>query len=1089
MKNQQIEFKHPWHFPRRIATLLFLLILTGINNHTSAQAQPITVSGHVTDTQGESLPGVTITIQGTTTGTITDTDGHYSLPDIPADGVLVFSFIGMKTQEVPVNDSNQIDITMTEETLGLDEVVVIGYGTATRRDLTGAVSSVQGGDLAQVPVTTAAQAITGKIAGVHVVSQSGAPGADINVVVRGGTTITQSSSPLYIVDGFQMDDGLKNIDINDIESIDVMKDASSTAIYGARGSNGVVIITTKSGKKGKTEVNYNAYVSFEKLGSKMELLNTYDYVNYQYEFQSLNGQINNWAKMYGGVLTDSDFYTGAGERIKSQYGSLPGIDWQDVVFGGTAVMSNHNLSITGSNDKTQYLLSYNYTGQEGLIEHSGYNKNGIRLKLNHELSDAVRLTFGSDFSGTKLEGGGSLGGLLKMTILQPVTGGVLFTDDELVHTDISEEMQQIDSQYDIYNPLITNDAVTQEKYTRQFTTNAALDIDITRNLAFRTAGNYLWQQERKDYWDDGRTRTAQNNGGPYGSRDNSEKYRWQVTNTLNWKGERDAHKFTALMGQETWYSESMNLDNTYYEFPGNNFGLNDVSMAGKVYSYSSDKSSNGIISFFGRLNYNYHEKYLFTATLRSDGSSKFSKGNRWGCFPSASAAWRISEEPFMRPAGIISNLKLRLGYGTTGNCDISNNMYATAYESGYYAINNKEVSTLKPGDTVGNPDLQWETTKSTNIGLDASILNNRISLTTEWYNNVSDNLLIKNSIPTSTGYSYQYQNIGSVRNRGLELALNTVNVRNDNFSWTTNFNISFNRSKVLSIYGESEDDFFLKNYESRIDFRVEVGKPLGQFYGYRYAGVYTTGDFIQNTDGTYTLKDGVPGLKGKLRSAIKPGDVKYVASGEQTDDDGNPVWSTDDRSVIGNAEPKFTGGLVNTFKYKGFDLSVFMNFSYGNDVLNMNSQRFIGPYLPNQNSLEVMKERFVLVDPSTGRETTDLQRLAALNPRQYNADAMWSLNPDNRIAITDALDYYLEDGSFLRLNTITLGYTLPSSMLKRIKISNLRVYCTLNNIYTFTGYSGYDPEVSATSSLLTRGIDDSAYPRAKSCVVGVNMTF
>ena len=1085
-KNRQLEFKHPWSSAWQMVALIFLFLATAVVAVGQSQGR---VQGRITDRGGEPLPGVTIMVKGTTSGTITDVNGFYALDEVPAGAVLVFSFIGMETREISVKNRAQIDVTMTEETLGLDEVVVIGYGTAKKRDLTGAVSSVQGSDIAQVPVTTAAQAITGKIAGVHVVSQSGAPGADINVVVRGGTSITQGSSPLYIVDGFQMDDALKHVDINDIESIDVMKDASSTAIYGARGSNGVVIITTRSGRKGKTEVSYNGYVSFEKLGTKVDLLSTQDYVRYQYEFQTLSGQMNNWAGMYGGDLSDSDFYSGAYQRIEADYGNNPGIDWQDVVFGGTAVMSNHNLNISGSDNKTRYLLSYNYTGQDGLIKHSGYNKNSIRLKLNHELSNAVRLTFGSDFSGTKVQGGGSLGGLLKMTLLQPPTGGVRFTDDELIHSDISEEMQQIDSQYDIYNPLIINDAVVQDKYNRVFTANAALDIDLTGQLAFRTAGSYLWQQVRKDYWDDGRTKTAQNNGGPYGSRNNSEKYSWQVTNTLTWNGRAGAHKFTALLGQETWYTESVKLDNTYYEFPENNFGLNDVSMAGQVYSYSSGKSSNGIVSFFGRLNYNYNERYLLTATLRGDGSSKFSRGNQWGYFPSASVAWRISEEDFLQHSRLLSNLKLRLGYGTTGNCDISNNMYATDYQSGFYAVNNREVSTLRPGNTVGNPDLQWETTKSTNIGLDAGIWRNRFRLTAEWYNNVSDNLLIKNAIPTSTGYSYQYQNIGSVRNRGLELVLNTVNVKNDNFSWTTDFNISFNRSEVLAIYGDSDDDYFLQNYSSRIDFLVETGKPLGQFYGYRYDGVYTTDDFVQNNDGTYRLRDGVPSLKGKLRSSIQPGDVKYVTSGEETDDDGNPVWSTNDRTVIGNAEPDFTGGMINTFRYKGFDLSVFMNFSYGNEVFNMNSQRFIGPYLPNQNSLEVMKDRFVLVDPVTGKQTTDLQRLAALNPGQHAGDAMWSLNPDNKIAITDALDYYLEDGSFLRLNTITLGYSLPSSLLQRVNISKLRVYCTLNNVYTFTGYSGYDPEVSATSGLLTRGIDNSAYPRAQSCVVGLNLTF
>ncbi|MGQ1946418.1 SusC/RagA family TonB-linked outer membrane protein [Geofilum sp. OHC36d9] len=1065
--------------------IMLFFIFFGCSFYASSQ---INVKGTVTDGLVP-IPGVTILEEGTMNGVLSDMDGNFSIMVQNKESKIVFSSIGFISQTIQVGDNKFLNVKLLDEISELDEVVVIGYGISKKRDLTGAVSSVKGSDLTSVPVTTAAQAITGKIAGVNVVTQSGAPGADVNVVIRGGTSITQSSSPLYIVDGFQFEDGLKNIDINDIESIDVMKDASSTAIYGARGSNGVIIITTKSGKKGKTEVNYNTYLSFEKLGSKLDLLNTQEYVEYQYEFQTLNGQINSWAKTYGGDINSSDFYSGAYSRIAGQYADVDPIDWQDVVFGGTATMTNHNVNISGSSDKTQYLLSYNYVGQDGLLDKSGYTRNGIRIKLNHELNDRVKLTFGSSFMGTKLDGGGSLGGLLKMSILQPVTGGVRYTNDELIHTDISEDMQNIDSQYDIYNPLITNDAVTQEKYTRLMNLNTAFDVDITDNLAFRTAGSYLWQQVRSDYWDDGRTKTAQNNGGPYGSRNNSEKLRWQVTNTLNWKHAVYAHKFNLLLGQETYYSESMNLNNTYYEFPDNNFGLNDVSMAGQVFSYQSGNSKNGIVSLFSRLNYNFSERYLLTATVRGDGSSKFSKGNQWGFFPSVSGAWRVSEEAFMDNVTLINNLKFRIGYGTTGNCDIENNMYATDYNSGYYAIGKKQVSTLKPGSIVGNPDLKWETTKSTNVGIDVSLFDNRINLTSEFYNNVSDNLLIKNAIPTSTGYSYQYQNIGSIRNRGFEFVLNTSNIRNDNFIWTTDFNISFNKSKVLSIYGDDDDDYFLQNYDSRIDFRIEKGKPLGEFYGYKYDGVYTTNDFTQNTDGTYSLNDGVASLKGKVRSSIKPGDVKYLTTAGQTDDDGNPVWSTDDRSVIGSAEPLFTGGMVNTFEYKGFDLGIFMSFSYGNDVFNMNSQRFIGPYLPNQSSLDVMADRFVLVDPATGQETTDLQRLAALNPQQGSSDAMWSLNPDNKIAITDALDYYIEDGSFLRLSTITLGYTLPASVTQRFRVHNLRLYCTLNNIHTFTNYSGYDPEVSATSSLLTRGIDNSAYPKAKSVVVGLNLTF
>jgi hypothetical protein len=443
----------------------------------------------------------------------------------------------------------------------------------------------------------------------------------------------------------------------------------------------------------------------------------------------------------------------------------------------------------------------------------------------------------------------------------------------------------------------------------------------------------------------------------------------------------------------------------------------------------------------------------------------------------------------MKDQQIFQNLKLRVGYGTSGNNNVDSNMYSTDYGSGHYGYNGTDYITLVPGTTLGNKNLKWEKTTTTNVGLDVSVLNSRVNLSVDWYNNESSNLLIKNKIPTSTGYTYQYQNIGSIRNRGVEVVLNSTNIRTKNFTWTMDFNIAFNRSKVLDIYGDGEDNSFIQDYESRMGFLIEKGKPLGQFYGLVYDGIYTTDDFHQLSDGTYMLNDGVASLKGLNRASVKPGDAKYKAISGETDSNGNPVWSTNDRTVIGNASPKFTGGWNNTFTYKGFDLTIFMNFVVGNDVFNMSTQRFIGPYLANQNSLAKMANRFMLIDPATGKESTNLARLAELNPNQYSSDIMWNISTNNKTAISDHSSYYIEDGSYLRLNTITLGYTLPKKIVNRAKISNARLYCTMNNICTITGYSGYDPEVSASSSALTPGIDNSSYPRSKSWVVGVNLTF
>ena len=1074
---------------RKMCLLMLLLISCPL----SIFAQNKTLTGTVRDAI-DVVIGASVTVKGDKSiGTITDMDGNFKLSVPVSAKELVVSFIGYEDQTVLIGNKTHFAVTLKESSVMLEEVVAIGYAKVKRKELTGSSVSVGSKDLAMAPVTTAAQALAGKAAGVNIVQQSGAPGADINITVRGGTSITQGTEPLYIVDGFQMENGLQNVDINDIETIDVMKDASATAIYGARGSNGVILITTKSGKAGKTEVSYNGFVSFDRLGKKLDLMGVEDYVKYQYEFQLLRGNEDNFSNIFGGDINSGDFYTGAYSRIANEYGNRAGIDWQDEVFGNTGITQNHNVNISGGSEKTKYMLSYNYTGEDGIMDKHGYQKNSIRAKINHELWKGVRFDFSSSLQMTKVDGGGSLGGTLKQTILQPVTGGVKWTNEQLLGSDLADLFSEMygGDNYDANNPIINNQSITNEKYTRMATVNAGLEIDILKDLTFRTSGSYMWQQVRHDYWDNGNTKTASSNQSPYGYgyRNNSEKFSWQITNTLNYAfNVKEAHRFNVLLGQETWYQESMNLDNEYRKFSDGNFGLNDVSM-GTPQTWKSGKSRIGLVSLFGRLSYNYSDRYLFTGTLRADGSSKFARGQQWGYFPSASAAWRISEEGFMKDFDFFQNLKLRVGYGTSGNNNVDNNMYATDYGSGHYGYNGSDYITLVPGTTLGNKKLKWEKTTTTNIGLDVSIFNSRVNLSVDWYNNESSNLLIKNKIPTSTGYTHQFQNIGSIRNRGVELVLNTTNIRTKDFSWTMDFNIAFNRSKVLDIYGDGETDNFIAEYESRMGFKIEEGKPLGQFFGLIYDGIYTTDDFVQNADGGYTLKDGIPYLKGSNRENVKPGDAKYRPTAGEVDADGNPVWGTNDRTVIGNAAPDFIGGWNNTFTYKGFDLTIFMNFVVGNDVFSMSTQRFIGPYLANQNTLEKMKNRFTLIDPSTGKESTDLARLATLNPHQYSGDALWNISGNNKTAISERSSYYLEDGSYLRLNTITLGYTLPKKLVQRAKISNARVYCTLNNIHTFTGNTGYDPEVSASSSALTPGIDNSSYPRSKSWVVGVNLTF
>ncbi|SJN34254.1 TonB family protein / TonB-dependent receptor [Sphingobacterium sp. JB170] len=1051
-------------------------------------AQEFNLKGKVIDASNQAIIGASVQVGGEKSATLTDQDGAFTLTASLGD-VLTISYVGYSPEQIKVATQQPLTVILSGSNNDLDEVVVIGYGTARKRDLTGAVGTVKADDIRNVPVTTAAQAITGKVAGVSVVTQSGAPGAGVNILVRGGTSITGSTSPLYVVDGFVMEDALMKIDINDVESIDILKDASASAIYGARGANGVVLVTTKSGKSGRTTVDYNGYVSIEGLSKKLDLLSVADYVKYQYEFQSLQGNQQDFATMYGGDPSSADFASGAYARIAADYGSRSGLDWQEEVFGGQAILQNHNINVSGGNEKTKMMLSFNNTNQDGILAKSGFRRNSIRAKINHELVKGLNLDFSSMFQDANTQGDGSLGGMLKMSILQPATGGVRFTDEQLLYTDIADELQAINSQYDVYNPIIMNDAITKGKAARLANVNLGLTAKFLDDFTFRTSGTYQWEQTRSDSWDDGRTMNARNNGGPYGSINNSEGFQWQWTNTLSWLKDFGNHHLNLMAGHEIRYEESQALGHDYYEFPSSNFGLKDVSLAGRTERGKAEAARYGIVSGFFRAMYNYDDRYLVTATVRADGVSTFKTGNKWGAFPSASAAWNIHNESFMADNGIFDQLKLRVGYGTTGNDKIGSTRYTTLYGSTVLGIGNANVIGVKPGDVLGNPLLVWEKTQTTNLALDMSVLKNRINLTADFYNNESKNLLLQVEIPTSTGYKQQYQNIASLRNRGVELSLNTLNIAKKDFQWKSAFNITFNRSKINGLYNGSANDYLLTSYESRINFYTQVGGPVSTFYGYKYDGVYTTDDFQQQADGTYLLKDGVASQKGKNRNTVKPGDVKYQSVIGETDEAGNPVWSAEDRTSIGSPEPKFFGGFNNEFIFKNFDLGVFLNFSYGNKAFNMNSQRFMGPYLPNQNSLAAMAEYYTLIDPATGMETKDLAKLAEINPDQRSKKQLWSLNPTNNIAISDPLDYYLEDASFLRINNVTLGYTLPTDVSKKLFMQKLRVYVTLNNLHTFTNYSGYDPEVSASESLLTRGVDNSAYPRTKSFVAGVNLTF
>ena len=849
---------------KKLCLLMFLL--TGCSLGIFAQNR--TITGTVRDAV-DVVIGASVTVKGNSSiGTITDMDGKFriSVPSSARD--LVIKFIGYDDAVIRLGTPTDYKVTLKESSVMLEEVVAIGYAKVKRKDLTGAISSVGGKELANVPVTTAMQALQGKAAGVNIVTESGAPGAGANITIRGGMSLTQSTEPLYIVDGFEMGSALDNIDINDIESIDVLKDASSTAIYGARGSNGIILITTKSGKKGKTQVSYNTYFSFDKLAKKLDLMsNVEDFVKYQYEFAELTGITPTWSAFYDdGMATDATgFYTGVYDRIHERYADASSIDWQDEVFGGYAMTQSHNVNISTGTEKTQVMLSYNYNGQDGLLANHSANKSAFRAKINSELYKGIRLDVNAMFNNKSVDGGGSYSGM-KYVLRQPISGGTYFTRDQMLTEQTYVDFRGAESSYTASNPLIQNEASTSNKRSRMFSVNAGLEFDFLKHFTYRIAGSYRWNSSKSTSFSDERSTgylMDPVNTGMTGSIGNSESYSYQITNTLNYNQTfAKKHKVNLLLGHEVSYSEDESNSISVKQMPYPNHGIDDISL-GNVEEKKSGHGHSGIVSAFLRANYTFDERYLLTATLRADGSSKFAKGHQWGVFPSASVAWRISEESFWkenRINDVVNSLKLRVGYGTTGNNGVGSFSYRTNVSLTSYPMNNVMTNPAYVlGTQLGNPELKWETQVATNVGLDVSLFNSRVNLTAEWYNNQANDLLFNCVVPSSTGYSTQYQNVGKMRNRGWEVTLNTVNIRTKNFSWTSDLNLSFNKSKVVALeQGQTEKTFSAGDSRSgMVTYYATVGEALGEMYGYKYEGIYTAEDFIEGKDGKLTLREGI----------------------------------------------------------------------------------------------------------------------------------------------------------------------------------------------------------------------------------------
>jgi len=1066
---------------------MYVLLLFGCFA-TAGSAQQRSVQGRVTDSNGDPLPGVNIIIKGTTTGTVTDMDGNYNLTvnDIQND-VLVFRFIGFADQEVPVNGRTNIDVQMEEETIGLDEVVAIGYGTVRKRDLTGSVASVSGDNLQDIPVTSTAQAITGRLAGVQITTTEGSPDAEIKIRVRGGGSITQDNSPLYIVDGFPVS-SISDIAPTDIESIDVLKDASSTAIYGARGANGVIIITTKEGVEGDVKVNYNMYYGVKKISNTLDVLDPYEYVLWQYELAGESGNTARNFERYYGVFGDLELY-------KAQQGR----DWQDEIFGRDAATQYHNVSVTGGSSKTRYNLSLTRTDDEGIMLGAGYVRNNINFKLNSEITDRLTVDFNTRFSDTNVTGAGtstegsSTNSRLRHAIkYAPVRG----LQDFLASVDYDADMEAASQ---LYNPVdVVNDDYRNSD-RRNITFNGGVSYEVIDGLNLRSDWGVEFENRRDDRFYGPSTSQSKNDSGgtPMVTIDTREGLRQRVSNTVSY--EKDdiltGHNLSVLAGHEYYSYKAKSLDMESRFFPNDvtiDAALAMMNLGTPQPTESFESPEDRLNSYFGRLNYNYLDKYLLTFTMRADGSSKFAEGNRWGYFPSVAAAWRINEEPFLSGFDLLSNLKLRLSYGTAGNNRIGNDMWKMLYTTSDgdkpYFIDEERQNQLVPGSTIANPDLKWETTYTRNAGLDFGFFNNRISGSFDAYYNTTKDLLIRANIPTNTGFDYQMQNIGETSNKGVELSLDGYIIQQRDFTLRASFNIAFNINRVEELgdvkMSLQSSGWYGSSSGPTGDYLLKEGEPVGQMWGYVTDGMYKYSDFTYDSaTETYTLKEGVPDNSTLIgASYFGPGTLKFKKlSGE-----GNIVNPEDDRTIIGNANPDHTGGFNLTATYKGFDFSAFFNWVYGNEIYNANKLEFTS--FPDSrlygNLLSMMnwEDRFTTVHPETGDFVYSPEGLQMLNQNSKIWHPMMS-----RVVLHS---WAVEDGSFLRLNNITLGYTLPESLLDRFFVDKLRFYVTGYNLWTLTDYSGYDPEVDTRRSTpLTPGVDYSAYPRSKSVVAGVNLTF
>lgn len=1089
----------------------------GVKQTATASAHPRKVTGTVRDVQGEPIIGATVRVKGTQTITVSDMNGNFTLDAAPGQ-VLEVSYIGYESQDVMVEESGSLSVTVEENAQALNDVVVIGYQTIRRKDLTGSVASVTGEAIAAVPVSNIAQAMQGKLPGVNVTSQDGRPDASVSIRVRGGGSISQSNDPLILVDGITVS-SLDDIPSDQVESIDVLKDASSTAIYGARGANGVILVTTKDAKEGKVSVTYNGYAKFNTPTKYLDTLDPYDYLCFVWGNAAASGDAYRepFEKLYG-----IGNYAGSNTGGIESYRNVSNQDVQKDAYN-SSFSHNHDLTITGGTERTRLLFSANYMDENGMKENSYARRAAFSLKVFQKIGKNVDVSLDTRYSDrrsmgdeTTSYGSGSI--LSSAYRFRPIaTSDILGDLDALREGNM--EMYGRHNSWDTYSPAARIKDYEPLKITQRLRGTASLNWRIIDGLTYHTDFTYSkkWAEDKiwsgaiyNNYLDDA-TGDKLYAGALQWSKSGSWKLRW--TNTMNYDFNflPEEHKLNLLLGHEVSNSGGDEIEIDADHFPANFTKDNAFAMinqydkdAGTSKFFSGVDTPERILSFFGRLNYTLMERYLFTFTFRADGSSKFSPEHRWGYFPAAAVGWRISEEPFMKSTrGWLDNLKLRFSYGSVGNDGISSDLWLQTWTSEtdlrwQYTIGNKQFSSYDLSTTeMANKNLKWETTITRNLGIDFSFFNSRLWGSIDLYWNTTKDLLMLTSLPGITGFTATYDNIGQTSNKGVEVALSGVIFRNKDWNITAGMNINFNKGNVdklaenvTGLYGS------LWNNASSFpgnDYVLKEGHPVGLIRGFIYEGFYTTDDF-DYVNGQYILKEGIADLGGfinPVHGIDRPaGQNAYPGLPKYKDLDNSGTVDEADVDIIGDTNPVHTGGFNINATYKNFDLGLYFNWSYGNDVYNVN--KVASMYCAKEgavydNKLDFVKGCYKIYDVVDG-QLVHLTTPEQLNAANVNATLPLSYS-ENGVTSTLAI----EDGSYLRLNTLTLGYSLPQNILRKAGISKLRIYGSIYNLFTITGYSGIDPEVSTNTSqnnakYPTTGLDWGTYPRARSFVIGLNLT-